>query len=192
MAWASVMDRWFLAGCAGLAGVLMLEATARKPGAASTLDATDEDNGTTRMVAAAYVGAGLLVPLARRLPGPRLPRLAAMAGLGLEATGLLVRRWSMRTLGHAYSRTLRIADDQVIVDAGPYRLIRHPGYLGSIATWTGFAMSSRRGLGVLGAATLLALAYRQRIEVEEGLLASSLPGYESYRRRTWRLFPGIW
>jgi protein-S-isoprenylcysteine O-methyltransferase Ste14 len=185
-------DRWYIAGWAGLAGFLALEASARKSGDASSLDAAPEDRSTTRTVAATYAAAGAIVPLVRLLPGARLPRAAAIAGLALEMAGVIVRGWSMRTLGRAYSRTLRVADDQNVIDAGPYRVVRHPGYLGSIATWTGFAMASRRGLAVVIVVTLVGRAYHRRIEAEETLLVSRLPGYRAYMKRTWRMVPGIW
>ncbi len=192
-----VADRWLLAGTAALCGFLVLEAWARQPGEASSLAAASEDRSTTRSITAAYVAAGALVPLARRLPGSpvpgdRLPSAAAAAGLGLEVTGLAVRAWSMRTLGHAYSRTLRVADGQELVEVGPYRLVRHPGYLGSILAWTGFALTSRRLLGVLGVAALLGRAYAQRIGAEEAMLSERLPAYRAYQARTRRLLPGVW
>jgi protein-S-isoprenylcysteine O-methyltransferase Ste14 len=34
----------------------------------------------------------------------------------------------MHALGAYYSRTLRSAAEQGVVDTGPYRLVRHPGY----------------------------------------------------------------
>jgi protein-S-isoprenylcysteine O-methyltransferase Ste14 len=188
----SMTDPWFLAGCTVLGGFLLLEASTRKPGAASSLEVSDDDKSTTRTVAATYAAAAMLVPLVRLGPGAQLPRTVAIAGLGFEGLGLVIRAWSMRTLGHAYTRTLRVADDQQVVDTGPYRLVRHPGYLGSMATWTGFAMTSRRSLGVLGVIALLGRAYSRRIEAEETLLAATLSGYDSYMRRTWRLVPGIW
>jgi protein-S-isoprenylcysteine O-methyltransferase Ste14 len=64
----------------------------------------------------------------RRAPGPRLPRGAGSAGVALQAGGLALRAWSMHTLGAYYSRTLRSATGQGVVDTGPYRLVRHPGY----------------------------------------------------------------
>jgi protein-S-isoprenylcysteine O-methyltransferase Ste14 len=185
-------DRWFAAGCAGLAGFLVLEAGTRSRGAASSLEATPEDRRTTAAVSAAYAAAGTLVPVLARLPGPRLPASIARSGLALEAGGLALRAWSMRTLGGAYSRTLRVADEQRVVESGPYRVVRHPGYLGSLATWSGFAMTSRSPLALVAAAALLGGAYRRRIEAEEALLARKLPGYEAYSQRGRRLLPGIW
>ena len=185
-------DRWFLAGAVGLAGFVGLEAAARRPGDAASLEATAQDRNTTRALAASYVAAAALVPLAGRLPGGDLPAVTGPAGLGLEIAGLAIRGWAMVTLGRAYSRTLRVSDGQPVIDDGPYRFVRHPGYLGSIATWTGFALTSRRGIAVAGVVVLFGRAYGRRMMAEEAMLAATLPGYVDYMERTWRMLPGIW
>ena len=147
------------------------------------------------MIIAAY-GLAVDVPLlARWLPGRPLPPAAAPAGLVVEATGLAWRAWSMRTLGRSYSRTLRVVegdDQQAVVDAGPYRLIRHPGYLGSLLTWVGFALTSRRVPVVALIAGVLGVAYGRRIAAEEQLLRRELPGYTTYSERTKKLVPFVW
>ena len=184
--------RWFLAGYAGVAGFFMVEALTRSRGRAASLDASDNDQGTTSRIVTAYVVAATLAPLLRHLPVRPLPRGSAPVGLALQATGLALRVWSMRTLGVAYSRTLRTDDAHEVVDAGPYRVIRHPGYAGSLLTWTGFALTSR-SLPVIGMVTgLLGRAYRQRIAAEEAMLGRDLPGYAVYSSRTKRLVPFVW
>jgi hypothetical protein len=65
----------------------------------------------------------------------------------------------------SYSRTLRVVEDedqQTVIDAGPYRLIRHPGYLGPLLTWVGFALTSRRLSVVALIVGLLGVAYERR------------------------------
>lgn len=119
----------------------------------------------------------------------------APLGLVVEATGLALRAWSMRALGRSYSRTLRVAqgdDRRHVVDAGPYRLIRHPGYLGSLLTWVGFALTSRRTPVVILILGLLGAAYGRRITAEEQLLRRELPGYTTYCQRTKKLIPHLW
>ena len=98
----------------------------------------------------------------------------------------------MRTLGGAYSRTLRTDDAHAIVEEGPYRLIRHPGYAGSLLTWTGFALTSGSLSTVVVVTGLLGRAYRRRITAEEALLRRDLPGYAEYSHGTKRLVPFIW
>ena len=128
----------------------------------------------------------------RHVPFPALPRAVAPAGLALQAFGLGLRIWSMRTLGAAYSRTLRTDEARRVVEAGPYRLVRHPGYAGSLLTWIGFALSSRSVPVVVVVVALLGSAYRRRIAAEETLLVRDLPGYLEYSRRTKRLVPFAW
>ena len=135
---------WLLAGYAGLAGFFVLEGFLRRPGSASSLKASADDRGTTRLIVVTYAVAVDLPLVARWLPMRPLPPPAAPAGLLTQATGLIVRAWSMRVLGQSYSRTLRAeGNEQPVINTGPYRLVRHPGYLGSLLTWTGFALTSR-------------------------------------------------
>ena len=183
---------WFLAGYVGVAGFFLLEGLARRRGTAASLDASGDDQGTTRGLVTASVAAATLAPLLRRVPVRLLPRAAAPFGFALQAAGLGLRIWSMQTLGASYSRTLRTAEAQGVVDDGPYRLIRHPGYAGSLLTWTGFALTSG-SLPVVAVVTgLLGRAYRRRIAAEEALLRRDLPGDVDYSRCTKRLVPLIW
>jgi len=185
--------RWLLAGYAGLTGFFALEGLLRQPGSASSLNAADEDRGTTRLIGGAYAAAVELPLLMCRLPVHPLPRAVAPVGLLVQAAGLALRAWSMRSLGRSYSRTLRTDEDgQALVDSGPYRLIRHPGYAGSLLTWIGFAVTSRSVPVVVLVPGLLGEAYRRRITAEEELLRRDLPGYAAYSERTKKLIPFVW
>ncbi len=97
----------------------------------------------------------------------------------------------MRTLGASYSRTLQSDAEQRVVTEGPYRLVRHPGYLGSLLTWTGFGLTSRSLPVLAGVIGLVGRAYRHRIAAEEDLLRRELPGYIEYSQRT-KMIPFIW
>jgi len=189
---ASTGTRYFLAGYAGIAGFFALEALTRQRGTASSLSASRDDQGTTRMIITAYALAADLPLVLRRLPVPQLPWMAGPAGVIVQAGGLALRAWSMRTLGASYTRTLRTADEQRVVDAGPYRLVRHPGYSGSLLTWTGFALASRSVPVIVLVTGLLGWAYQRRITAEEELLRRDLPGYRTYSERTSKLIPFIW
>jgi protein-S-isoprenylcysteine O-methyltransferase Ste14 len=183
---------WFLAGYAGVGGFFALEATMRQRGSAASLKSSSNDQRTTRKIIAAYTVASALAPLLRRTALPQLPTSAGPAGLALQITGLALRAWAMRTLGSHYSRTLRTEEDHQVIDTGPYRLVRHPGYSGSLLTWTGFALSSH-SLPVVAVVTgLLGRAYRRRITAEEQLLNRELLGYATYTKRTKKLIPLVW
>lgn len=189
----SVATAWLIAGYAGLAGFFLLEAMTRKPGSASSLDASGDDQGTTRLIVTAYLLAGLVPLPLRWITEGQLPLMAGPIGVVVQVIGVCLRGWSMRALGAFYSRTLRTeGDGHAVIDTGPYRLIRHPGYAGSLLIWIGFALTSRSVASVAVVAGLLGWAYHQRITAEEQLLQRSLPGYTAYRRTTRRLIPYIW
>ena|SRR5664280_482115 len=183
---------WLMAGYTGLAGFLVLEGVVRQRGSASSLEDSTDDQGTTRLILGAYAGAAVLPPILRPLGMWRLPRSAGPLGLAIEATGLGVRLWSMRTLEGSYSRTLGTTPEQHVITDGPYRLIRHPGYLGSILIWAGCAVGSGSLPTVSAVTGLLAGAYLRRIAVEEKLLARDLPGYLDYSKGTKKLIPLLW
>jgi protein-S-isoprenylcysteine O-methyltransferase Ste14 len=184
---------WLLAGYAGTAGFLVQEIFLRQHGAASSLNASHDDEGTTRLLLASS-GLALGLPLVlRRLPLPMMMSAeAAATGLAMQACGLALRVWSMRTLGAFYTRTLRTTQDQHVVDTGPYRMIRHPGYTGALLVWTGLSFASRSGPTSVLVIALMGRAYQRRISAEENLLQRALPEYGDYRLHTKKLVPLIW
>ena len=183
---------WLLAGYAGAAGFFVQEVFLRRPGAASSLKAPDDDEGTTRLLLASSALAYPLPLVLHRLPQPIMPSAAGATGLILQACGLALRVWSMRTLGSFYTRTLRTTQDQHVVDTGPYRMIRHPGYTGALLVWIGLALTSCSAPATVAVAALLGRAYQLRITAEENLLHRALPAYAEYSRRTKKLIPRTW
>jgi protein-S-isoprenylcysteine O-methyltransferase Ste14 len=77
------------------------------------------------------------------------------------------------------------------VTRGPYRIVRHPGYLGELLMILGCCIAGRRllDLGPLVAAIpMVAL----RILAEERVLSTSV-AYEKYAGQVrWRLIPLLW
>lgn len=116
----------------------------------------------------------------------------AWAGVMLGCVGLAVRLWAVLTLRHRYTRTLQVNPEHVIERSGPYRFVRHPGYLGSLLCLNGLALASGSAVvfAVSLAATLAAYAYRVRVE-DEMLLAEFGSAYGAYRRATPALLPFI-
>jgi hypothetical protein len=107
-----------VAGYAGLTGFLVLEGVVRERGSASSLEDSTDDQGTTRLILSAYGLAAVLPLLLRPLRLRRLPRSAGQLGLAIEAMGLGVRLWSMRTLRDSYSRTLGTTEEQQVIYEG--------------------------------------------------------------------------
>jgi protein-S-isoprenylcysteine O-methyltransferase Ste14 len=124
---------------------------------------------------------------------PPLPDWWIGAGLVLVATGGLLTDWAM-SVNRFFSALVRIQRDRGhrVVEAGPYRLVRHPGYLGSIVHMPGaaLALGSLWALSVVAVITALTLV---RTGLEDRTLRTELEGYDAYARRVrYRLVPGIW
>ena len=98
----------------------------------------------------------------------------------------------MSVLGKFYTRTLKVTENQSIVRAGPYRFIRHPGYLGSILIWSGVAASTTNWIVLLIVLIVMFGVYIYRIQSEEKMLISTNADYAEYRKQTWRLIPLIY
>ena len=96
----------------------------------------------------------------------------------------------MIVLRRFYTGTLTTLPDQALVKRGPYRLVRNPGYTGSLLTWTGGAATSRNLPVLILALAILGWAYARRIRAEEAMLVDSLgTPYTDYQKKSWRLVP---
>jgi protein-S-isoprenylcysteine O-methyltransferase len=122
---------------------------------------------------------------------PVMPETAWIA-IGIGALGLLLRLWSVLTLRHRYTRTLLIQDDHQVERGGPYRFVRHPGYLGSLLTLNGIAAASG-SLPILVASLISTIAgYVYRVHVEDKMLVAAMgEPYERYRREVGALLPFV-
>jgi len=121
---------------------------------------------------------------------PAWKSMVAWAGAFVGLAGLLLRLWAVLTLRHRYTRTLLVHEDHAIERGGPYRFVRHPGYLGSPLCLNAIALTS--GAGPVFVASLLATipAYIYRVRAEDAMLVAALGApYESYRREVGALLP---
>ncbi|MEU9042436.1 MULTISPECIES: isoprenylcysteine carboxylmethyltransferase family protein [unclassified Kitasatospora] len=165
----------------------------RADAAAGTWHADRRDRGSTRLLLGCYCTSALVVVLFDRGSIGQLPAWARWFGVATVAVGLALRAWGMRTLGAYYTRTLRTVDTQRVVRTGPYRLIRHPGYAGSLLVWIGYALGTDSWAAALVVAALLSAAYGWRIAAEERLLLDSFGNeYAEYRRVSKRLVPFVY
>ena len=116
-----------------------------------------------------------------------------ITGVVLYLAGAAVFTWAM-AVNRQFEVTVRIQTDRVhqVVTTGPYRLVRHPGYVGSIL----WIISSPLILGsayALIPSGIAVAALILRIVLEECTLKNELPGYTEYTQQTrYRLLPGLW
>ena len=140
----------------------------------------------------ATLAAGLAGSLVLGL-GAIQPGWASLAlGIAAGTLGIGLRAVSMRTLGRFYTLTPGIEPGQTLITAGPYRLVRHPGYLAILLSLAGLQLVLGTWVA-LAAMVLVILPLPVRIAIEERILAEHFSAqYADYRRRTpYRLVPGI-
>ena len=124
---------------------------------------------------------------AAALPGmPCTPWCGVFLGL----LGIALRLWAVLTLRERYTRTLFIQPQHAVERSGPYRRMRHPGYLGSLLALNGAALTSGNWVTFAAALTATSAAYAYRIRVEDQMLVAAFgEPYASYRRQVRALIP---
>ena len=122
-----------------------------------------------------------------------IPFWTVYPGIGVFVVSVILITWVLAKNPHAES-SVRIQEDRghTVIRSGPYRLVRHPMYVGLILLNASMALilGSKWTLAV---AVLIAILVLWRTAMEDQTLRRELPGYEDYIAVTrYRLMPGIW
>lgn len=106
---------------------------------------------------------------------PFVPALALpMLVLALAAQG--VRLWTLRTLGPRWNARVIVLPGEPVVDAGPYRYVRHPNYLAVAVEGVAIPLVGGAWLTAAVFSALNAGLLAVRIRCEERALQRSCPG----------------
>jgi protein-S-isoprenylcysteine O-methyltransferase Ste14 len=122
-----------------------------------------------------------------------LPLGYHISGLSVMVLGYALFLWAMASNAF-FAEGVRIQTERghTVASSGPYRFVRHPGYVGAILAQvsTPFLLGSPWALIPSIASGVL---YVLRTHLEDQTLRQELPGYVEYAQRTrFRLFPGVW
>ena len=101
--------------------------------------------------------------------------------------------WAMIVNSH-FEGTARIQDDraQRVVTSGPYKTVRHPGYLGIILMIFSLPIILGSWWGLVPALALVIVVII-RTALEDRMLKGELSGYSDYANETrYRLLPLVW
>lgn len=113
--------------------------------------------------------------------------------LGLMISGLLMRTWGVIALGKYFTWHITAEEKQTVVRSGPYRFVRHPGYLGAFLTYGSTALFFHSWIVLVPSAAILMFAFLRRIYYEEKELCAVLgDDYKTYCRSVCRFIPGLW
>ena len=109
------------------------------------------------------------------------------------AFGITIRVMAVATLKKQFTVKVSIIEKHGMVETGIYRIIRHPAYLGHLASLLGIGLVLGNWVGLTALVVLPLAGILYRIHVEEGVLLGYFGStYQEYASRTKRLLPGIW
>jgi len=114
-------------------------------------------------------------------------------GFFLVTIGYAFGTWAI-VENRFFSGVVRIQADRghTVCDTGPYRIVRHPGYIGNILPLAGIVLALGSLWTIIPAAIALVIAVT-RTALEDRALQEELPGYREYAQRVrYRLIPGIY
>jgi protein-S-isoprenylcysteine O-methyltransferase Ste14 len=135
----------------------------------------------------------VVIGLDHRFVWSSMPVWLSFAGVALFIPACALLSWAMAANKH-FETTVLIRTDgrQRVISSGPYRLVRHPGYLAALicavsyplilGSWAGFAP-----------VFLFFPLFIVRTALEDRALRQELPGYQQYTATTKaRLLPRVW
>ncbi|RDI55367.1 methyltransferase family protein [Nocardia mexicana] len=190
---------WVFLGVFGASGVLIMlylirydrELLERRMSAGPTAETRTSQRIIMSLASLGFFALLVVPGLDHRFGWSSVPGWLSVVAEVVIALGMLIVFFVFRENSFT-SATIDVAEDQQVVSTGPYALVRHPMYTGSLLYQVAMpvALGSWWGLAVFVPLVPIML---WRISDEERLLSQSLPGYTEYARRTrYRLVPQVW
>src|SRR6266508_239014 len=112
---------------------------------------------------------------------------ALLASSIIVVLGTLFTIWSLATLGRCFGL---LPEVRGLVLRGPYRLVRHPVYLGELIASLGILVAKPHPLIAATLAAFVVLQYWRTVYEERARAAAYPSEYPAYRARVPRLVPG--
>lgn len=117
----------------------------------------------------------------------RTPQVLLLAGDTLAVAGSIWILASVLALGRCFSV---LPEARGLITHGPYRVVRHPVYLGEIAAMGGLTLAAP-AVSHVGMLTVFVIAQSMRMGMEERALREAFPEYAAYAHATRRLVPRL-
>ncbi|MBU0705191.1 MAG: isoprenylcysteine carboxylmethyltransferase family protein [Chloroflexi bacterium] len=181
-------------------GILIINVLVMPPELIAERGRTDRGGvkGWDRLISSLIAIPSLGLPIVAGLDerfgwSPQLALMLHLIGLAFIALGQGLFTWGM-TANKFFSTAVRIQEERghTVASEGPYRYVRHPGYVGYIIALfaTALALGS---LWALVPAVLATCLFVVRTALEDKTLQEELAGYKEYAQRVrYRLLPGVW
>lgn len=119
--------------------------------------------------------------------------IAKSIGVLFILLGLFLRIISIQLLGKQFTATVQIVQKHTLIIKGPYKIVRHPSYLGAFLVILGIPIFLESFFGIVTSFISMLIAYYCRIRVEEKTLVNYFGNqYKQYQQRSKKMFPYIW
>jgi protein-S-isoprenylcysteine O-methyltransferase Ste14 len=161
----------------------------------SSISAVDSQNFWAVFWIFTFASVVMLLTAPSLVPAAELGHASTLfaVGVAMILVGAALRVWSFETLGKYFTFTVKVSPDQLVVTAGPYRVLRHPGYAGGLLATIGIGVLYGNWVGLATIAVLFTAIVVWRIVVEERALLTTLADtYGGYAAHHKRLVPLVW
>jgi protein-S-isoprenylcysteine O-methyltransferase Ste14 len=100
--------------------------------------------------------------------------------------------WAAVSLGASYSPLLRVAEEQAVITAGPYRWIRNPQCAFWLPAMAGWGIAARNWSILISGGVLIVIVIILRVPQEEAMMLEGFgEAYSLYMTRTGRFVPRL-
>lgn len=119
--------------------------------------------------------------------------LLMQISITLYVSGLILRYVSILYLGKYFTRNVAIEQKHELISKGPYRLLRHPLYVGLFLLSTSVPLFFGHIYVYIFAFVLMSYMLNHRMRLEETLLLEHFgPSYETWKSKRYRFIPFIY
>jgi protein-S-isoprenylcysteine O-methyltransferase Ste14 len=113
-------------------------------------------------------------------------------GITLYILGLLLRYVSIIHLGRFFTRNVAVSESHELISSGPYKILRHPLYLGLFLLSTSVPLFFSNIILTPIAYLLMGYILNHRMTLEEHILESSLgQTYKNWKKSRYKFIPFI-
>jgi protein-S-isoprenylcysteine O-methyltransferase Ste14 len=133
----------------------------------------------------------ILPGIDKRMGWSNIPLSIEVSADLIVLAGYLMIFWVFKENEFA-SRIIEVDEKQEVIQTGPYRIVRHPMYLGTMVMYFTAPIALGSYWALIPALLIIPILIA-RIVNEEKVLEKELLGYSEFQKKTkYRIIPGVW